>query len=476
MVSKEAGSIHSRAGEIVNQLSIVLKTSLIHDPSNIAVRTAIEKLVSLLNPLIESEKSITLELVGEFFYLNDSRIRYFLEYLLNFDFLIKEFRKRDLGKVMFTSPLEPEDILIFLKAFVTAGFADLPFEKMSEMVMESNTFQIDRLRNVVEDRLKKIGQGDGEVDARHLIKKTYFNAVSYTKGVLSKIKTGQKVDIKKAKRIVETMVDQLLEDEHFLLSLTAIKDYDEYTYHHMVNVSILSMSLGQRVGLGKPALTELGLAALFHDIGKVEIPYEVLNKPSSFNDEEWNIIKKHPVWGVKAILGLGRFNSSTIRASIVSFEHHLNCDHSGYPKVKKYRELDFYSRIVSLADQYDAMTSARVYKRIPMSPDKSLSIMLEGAGSQLDPLLFKFFTNMVGIYPIGTLVMLNTKEIGLVYECNSAFADRPRVLIILDDSGKNVRGPVVDLAEKDGTGRYLRTIVKTLDPNKYKINLAEYLL
>ena len=111
-----------------------------------------------------------------------------------------------------------------------------------------------------------------------------------------------------------------------------------------------------------------------------------------------------------------------------------------------------------------------------MSPDKSLSIMLEGAGSQLDPLLFKFFTNMVGIYPIGTLVMLNTKEIGLVYECNSAFADRPRVLIILDGSGKNVRGPVVDLAEKDGTGRYLRTIVKTLDPNKYKINLAEYLL
>jgi hypothetical protein len=251
MVSKEAARIHNRAGEIVNYLSIVLKTSLIHDPSNVAVRTAVEKLISLLNPLIKAEKNITLELVGEFFYLNDSRIRYFLEYLLNFDFLIKEFRKRDLGKVTFTSPVEPEDILIFLKAFVTAGFADSPFEQMSEMVMESHAFQIDRLRNIVEDRLKKIGEGDAEVDARQLIKKTYFNAVSYTKGVLSKIKTGQKVDIKKAKRIVETMVDQLLEDEHFLLSLTAIKDFDEYTYHHMVNVSILSMSLGQQVGINR---------------------------------------------------------------------------------------------------------------------------------------------------------------------------------------------------------------------------------
>jgi HD-GYP domain-containing protein (c-di-GMP phosphodiesterase class II) len=473
MASKEERAIQKSPGEIVNQISIVLKTALIHDPNNIAVRNAVEKLISLMKPILESEKNITLELSGEFFYMNETRVRYSLEFLLNFDFLIKEFRKRELGKVVFTAPIQSDDILIFLKAFVAAGFSDSPLDKMSEILSTSDAIQIDRLKRILEDRLKK---GSEEVDARRIIKKTYFNAVSYTKGVLTKIKSGQKVDMKKAKRLVESMVDQLLEDEQYFLSLTAIKDFDEYTYHHMVNVSILSMSLGQRLGLSRQALTELGLAALFHDIGKVEIPHEVLNKPSGFTDEEWKIIKKHPVWGVKAILGLGRFNSSSIRALIVSFEHHLNCDFSGYPKVRKYMELDLYSRIVTLADQYDAMTSARVYKRIPMSPDKSLSVMLEGAGSNLDPLLFKFFTNMVGIYPIGTIVMLNTKEVGLVFECNAAFADRPRVLIIINSQGKSVRGPVVDLSEKDETGRYVRTIIKTLDPNKYKINLAEYLL
>jgi HD-GYP domain-containing protein (c-di-GMP phosphodiesterase class II) len=473
MTSKEENTIQKSPAEIVNQLSIVLKTALIHDPNNIAVRTAVEKLISLMKPIMEAEKSIILEISGEFFYMNETRVRYSLEFLLNFDFLIKEFRKRELGKVIFTAPIQSDDILIFLKAFVTAGFSAAPLEKMSEILSTSDAIQIDRIKRILEDRLKK---GNEEVDARKIIKKTYFNAVSYTKGVLTKIKSGQKVDMKKAKRLVESMVDQLLEDEQFFLSLTAIKDFDEYTYHHMVNVSILSMSLGQRLGLSRPALTELGLAALFHDIGKVEIPHEILNKPSSFTDEEWKIIQRHPVWGVKAILGLGRFNSSAIRALIVSFEHHLNCDFSGYPKVKKYKELDLFSRIVTLADQYDAMTSARVYKRIPMSPDKSLSIMLDGAGSHLDPLLFKFFTNMVGIYPIGTIVMLNTKEVGLVYECNAAFADRPRVLIIIDSQGKSVRGPVVDLSEKDEAGRYMRTIMKTLDPNKYKINLAEYLL
>jgi hypothetical protein len=144
--------------------------------------------------------------------------------------------------------------------------------------------------------------------------------------------------------------------------------------------------------------------------------------------------------------------------------------------VRKYRELDFYSRIVSVVDQYDAMTSSRVYSRIPLAPDKALSIMMERAGTQLDPLLFKFFINMVGVFPIGTLVMLDTKELGLVYESDVVFADRPRVMIIIDGKGERVSGPVVNLTEKDGTGRYYRSIVKTLDPNKYKINLAEYLL
>lgn len=475
MVHEDNKEIQKTSAEIINQISIILKTALIHESTNIAVVTAIEKLISLLNPLIESEKGVILELIGEFFYVNNTRVRYALEYLLNFDFLTKEFRKRGLGSVIFNNPIRPEDIQIFIKAFTASGLSEEPYEKMLEMMDESQNIKIDRLKKIIEDRLKKIGV-DEDIETRRIIKKTYFNAVSFTKGVMKKIRSGERVDIKKAKRIVESMVDQLLEDEHLLLSLTALKDYDEYTYHHMVNVSVLSMALGLRLGLNRMALTELGLAALFHDIGKIQIPNEVLNKPTSFTDDEWRMIKKHPLWGVKAILGFGRFGSTTIRSVIVSFEHHMNCDHSGYPQVKNYSELDLYSRIVALADQYDAMTSSRVYSRTPIPPDKTLSIMMEHAGTKLDPLLFKFFINMVGIYPIGTIVMLNTREIGLVYESNMAFADRPKVLIVINDKGKSVRGPIVNLSEKDKNGKYIRSIMKTLDPEKYKINLAEFFL
>lgn len=467
MVNKEERQIHIIAKDIINQFSIVLKTSLIHDPGNVAVRTAIEKFSVLINPLILAERTILLELMGEFFYINGSRIRYSLEYLLNFDFLVKEFKRREIGSVIFKNIVEPDDIQLFLKAFIDSGFSEEPYETMVSSMSESDTIGI--------DRLKKIAVGE-DMDRRKIIKKTYFNAVSYIKGVITKIRSGEKVNIRKAKRLVETIVDQLLEEEQVLISMTAIKDYDDYTYHHSVNVSILSIALGQRLGLNKKVLTELGLAALFHDIGKIEIPQDVLNKPTSFTEDEWKLIKMHPIWGVMAILKLRSFDSTAIRSVIVAFEHHINIDFSGYPQVRKYKQLDLYSKIVCLADQFDAMTSSRVYSRIPMSPDKALSVMMERSGVDLDPLLFKFFINMVGVFPVGTLVMLDTKELGLVYESNAVFADRPRVLIIIDNKGKKVRGPVVSLTEKDEKGRYLRSIVKILDLNKYKINLAEYLL
>jgi len=467
MGSRDDIAVNKAAKDFVNQLSVVLRTAHIHDTENVAVSQVIDKLVGLVNLLIGYERIVVLELKGEFFYLNDQRIRYSLEYLLNFDFLVREFKKRELGSITVKEKITPGDIKAFVKAFISSPYSDHPFETIEEEISDTT--------NIVLDRLKKVAVEES-LDPRKMVKKTYFNAVSYTRGVINKLKSGEKVNIKKAKRIVESMVDQIVEEEQLLFGMTAIKDYDEYTYHHSVNVSILSIALGQRLGLNRKMLTELGMVALFHDIGKMEIPYDVLNKPTNFTDEEWKIIRKHPVWGVKSLLTLKKLDMLTIKSAIVAFEHHMNFDLSGYPKVRKDIELDFFSRIVCLADQYDAMTSSRVYSRVPLSPDKALSVMMERAGTQLDPLLFKFFTNMVGVFPIGTLVMLNTKELGLVYESNQIFTSRPRVMIIVDNRSNMVKGPVVDLTEKNEKDQYIRSIVKTMDPNKYKINLAEYFM
>lgn len=467
MPHNEDVAINTVGKDVVNQISVILRTAQIHDPGNIAVSSLIDKLSSIINSLVASERTVALELRGDFFYINDARIRYTLEYLLNFDYLAREFKKRGLGGLVFRDRTTPTEIMTFVRVFNASGGAQLPFETIEENLLGVKSFSLERLRLIVENDTR---------EPRKMVKKTYFNAVSFTKGVITKIKSGEKVNIRKAKRVVESMVDQVLEQEQWLLGMTAIKDYDEYTYHHSVNVSILSIALGQRLGLNRKMLTDLGIVAIFHDIGKMEIPYEVLNKPTNFTDDEWNVVRKHPVWGVKALLKLKKLDDMTIKSAIVSFEHHLNYDLSGYPKLRKRIELDFFSRIICLADQYDAMTSARVYSRVPLAPDKALSIMMERANAQLDPLLIKFFINMVGVFPIGTMVMLNTKELGLVYESNQLFGSRPRVMVIIDKEGNRIKGNVVDLIEKDEKGDYRRTIIRTMDPNKYKISLAEYLL
>ncbi|MDP3259968.1 MAG: HD-GYP domain-containing protein [Thermodesulfovibrionales bacterium] len=469
--SEVKGEVFTEAKDIINQLAVIIRTAAIHDPGNIAVTTAIDKFIAITNPLILSERELVLELGGEFFYLNEARIRYPLEYLPNFDFLVKEFKKRGLGSIVFRDALKSEDMQNFLRALIASASSPESFEALAEEIADVGSLGVGRLRKIRDEE-----KTEGSSDVRKMVKKSYFNAVSYTRGVVSKIKSGEKVNIKKAKRVVESMVDLILEEDQLLLGMTTIKDYDEYTYHHSVNVSILAVALAQRLGLSKRALTELGLVALFHDIGKIEIPSEVLNKSTSFTDDEWHMVQKHPFWGVRAILKMRGIDATVARAAIVAFEHHMYHDLSGYPKTREPFKLDFYSKIISLADQYDAMTSARVYSRIPMPPDRALSIMMERAGTQLDPILFKFFINMIGVFPVGTLVMLDTRELGLVYQSDTVFLDRPKVLVIINSKGERGEGYIVDLTEKAPDGKFLRTIVKTMDPNKYRINLAEYLL
>ena len=471
MADREEAEILRNARDIVNHLAVVIRTSQIHNPGNVTVLKAIGRFVATVNPLVamlyNTHQPFVLELIGEFFYLNDMRVRFPMEYLLNFNFLIREFRKKGLGSITLWRTVTSEDIKKFLEVFIASSFSQEPFNILSEGMAQLDFIRVGPLKKFAED---------GYGDIKKFVKKTYFNAVSYTKGVINKIKSGEKVSLRKAKRVVESMVDMILGEEELLLGMTAIKDYDQYTYNHSVNVSILSIALGQRLGLNRKALTELGLVALFHDIGKIEVPAEILNKTTNFTEEEWRTIKRHPFWGVHAILKLKGFDVTSIRTAIVAFEHHLNYNMTGYPAVSRRFEINFYSKIVSLADQYDAMTSSRVYSRVPMPPDKALSVMAEKAGSELDPLLIKFFINMIGVFPIGTLVLLDTKELGLVYGGNSTFYDRPRVMIIVDSRGNRVNGNVVDLTEKDTGGTYVRSIIKTLDPNKYRINLAEYLM
>ena len=309
--------------------------------------------------------------------------------------------------------------------------------------------------------------------------RTYSYALASVREVSQKITSQKPAGIRKVKRIVQDMVDLLAEDESLLLVMSTIRDYDDYTFTHSVNVGILSLLLGKRLGVSRMSLEELGICGLLHDLGKVEISLEILNKPGKLSDREFEEMQKHPLWSVRQIVRLQTPRDLKVKIFLPAFEHHLKYDLSGYPRTPREKHVSLFGRILAIVDVFDAITSPRIYRPTALSPDRALGVMLDGSGKDFDPILLKVFINMLGVYPVGTLLQLDTEEMGLVLDSpEDSDRTRPRVrLLVADGQGGFKKGKVVNLAERDPhTGSFQRTIIRSLNPSVYRIQPMEFIL
>jgi HD-GYP domain-containing protein (c-di-GMP phosphodiesterase class II) len=295
----------------------------------------------------------------------------------------------------------------------------------------------------------------------------------------AKLSANQTTAMRHSVRMIQNMVDILTKDESLFLGISTVRVYDDYTYTHSLNVSILSMCLGQRIGLSRKDLEKLGLCGLFHDLGKVEIPKEILNKKDKLSEAEFARIKSHSMHSARLILRMKAQRSRKVKLLVPPFEHHMGYDRSGYPHVPNSRGVSLFGRILTIADVYDAITSPRVYRASAMSPDKALAQMRAQSGTHFDPILLKVFIQMLGTYPVGTLVRLDTREMGIVAKAPSgADHTRPLVqLLVADQQAGHAKGRLVDLSDQDPrTGKYRRTIVGSQHPSELGIQPAAFLL
>ena len=246
-----------------------------------------------------------------------------------------------------------------------------------------------------------------------------------------------------------------------------------------MNVAVLSLCLGNRIGLSKNSLEHLGICGLFHDLGKVDIPREILTKPGRLTEGEWTEMRRHPLASVRQILRLRASHGVKSKILLAPFEHHVKYNLSGYPKVDLKKDVSLFGRILQIADVYDAITSIRAYRDHALSPDQAVSLMMEGSGTDFDPILLKVFAIMMGTYPVGSLLELDTGEIGVVLDYPmQTGGSLPRVILLeKDEQGVLNRGEVVSLAEKDSaTGAQQRNIVKSLNPASYGIQPSTFIL
>ena len=463
-----------RLGKIlVTQFFVLLKTAQNYNEGHAALAAPLANIVKVIEEIHRRNEEAALRISRGYLLLGELRLKADAAGFEAFKFLMTEMKKYMIGGISFTPAVTAEEIGKFI--YIFRDIDPMPTPQTYSRFLERM-----RQRLISDIELEILGadeEGIEEFDASELTdnkvrsRKIYFQTIHAVTEVMDNAKMGQTLRLRKSKRVVQNMIDQLLAAESNLIGLTTIRCHDEYTYNHSVNVCILSLAIGQRIGLSKAKLCELGMAALFHDIGKAEIPLAILNKSTEFSREEWEIMQKHPLLGVKKLMKLKGLDALSARIITGAFEHHLNCDLSGYPRLP-YKQISLFGRIISIADCYDGLTSSRVYCRVPQPPDKALRFMLARIGKAYDPILMKLFINCVGIYPVGALLLLNSQELCVVIENNSEPEkwNAPAVKIIADPQGKELDGEIVDLSLPGCA----RTVVEALDPNLYKINVSNY--
>lgn len=298
-------------------------------------------------------------------------------------------------------------------------------------------------------------------------KKIRVEAVGLVSKFMHDVKTGKAIEPTIIKETVYKMVDSVFNNADALTSLARLKNFDDYTYTHCVNVSILSIALGRQMGLGRKAIEFLGTGAIIHDIGKMLVPEDIFRKPSSLTLYEFEEMMKHTLHGAKALSGQDGIDESSTQ---VVLAHHEKYDGTGYPNKLRGSEIHLFARIAAVSDTYDAMTSKRIYHGA-LLPEHALSKIFMLKGRHFETEIVERLIRCIGIYSIGTTVELNTGEIGVVVRQNSNNPLRPVVMLLLQRNKRPYKSPFeLDLASDENTA-----IIGTRNPSSFGIDADEHL-
>lgn len=303
-------------------------------------------------------------------------------------------------------------------------------------------------------------------------KAAYTSAKKTVHSIMDGIRLGRMIDMNEARATVDVIVDGILKNKDALAWLTKIKNKDEYTAEHSLNVSILAATFARHLGHDEQDIKKIALGGLLHDVGKSQIPIEVLNKEGHFTEEDFNIMKEHPLLGRNLLMSMPKQDLASID---IAFCHHERVDGNGYPRKLNDTQIPYFAKVVAVVDTYDAITSNRCYDKGRASME-ALDIIYKCKGTQFDAELAIEFIKCIGVYPPGSIVELVSGDVGIVIETHEYHKLRPRILLVLDSNKKERPEKIVDLNlnVKDSTGEILK-IAHELTNGEYGIWLEDYI-
>lgn len=306
-------------------------------------------------------------------------------------------------------------------------------------------------------------------DAQKIARASYANALDLMRELERLIRSSQVLNVARVKGTVRSLIENVLNNRYATLELAGLKSFDEYTFYHSVNVAILSLALGSMLTHDFRFLSTLGVGALLHDLGKMTIDLDILNKTGPLTSDEWTEIRKHPILGAENAALTPGLDKAAI---VIVLEHHMRYDLTGYPQRTPPRTQHLASRIVAIADAYDAMTSRRSYS-VARRQDDAIVTLVKNADSALDPTLVRLFVSLMGLYPPRSIVLLSSGETGVVVAPNPHDVTAPRVRLIASADGTMLTPVDIDLSNADEAGG--RTIERCLDPAGLNVDVSDFL-
>jgi len=450
-----------------------LKTAALYEANNNRYISQANELRQVTAEIFTEDKILSFVYKDGFFFINKFRLNLETTDKEPVEFYRNKFKAFNIEGFNIYTKADAREIDKFIFAFThfePSEDTDESFNLFREKLRELH------IENVVPTRIaeseisekKKIQDETSKFKAR----KVFFNAISVVQDIINQAQSGNKINLAKTKRVVQSMVDQIIDNESALMELTVLRDFDNYTYVHSANVCVYSLILGHHLNLEKKRLSDLGVGALLHDMGKINLPVELINKADVFDENDWQQIRMHPIYGVKSIIRNRGTDRSSVRAVATAYEHHITISGGGYPELLQKRTPCLFAQIVAIADTFDAMTSGRVYHKKIRTADEVITTMINRAGIDFDPLLLKVFINTIGIYPIGSVVRLNTDEIAIVSRNNPDDIEKPEVKVIADRNGMISEVKIIDLSSDETAEIRVENIV---DGEKYNINPANYI-
>lgn len=468
------GPIREQGREFLIAFYSALRSLKLYPVENDQVQRALDAIQEQAKRLYDIEGALALRVSNEFLYINGVRLRLNLDNYATFSHVLATLRQCGIGTVLIDGDVERREWQIFLSQLLAFAHRDATpdLSALWQKMADGGVGSI--LLKPPPEHEEPFGDSE---EAKEVAKRAYERSVAVSKELINGVRMGRTASAKRIKRAVQNIVDQVLRNEISLVGLTAIRGYDEQIFTHSVNVCIFAVSIGKRIGLTKLQLYDLGMAGLLHDFGKSRVPLEILNSEMPLTEAQQAIVKTHPWQGVLALFGLRGHGDIPYRAMVASYEHHLKTDSTGYPPTLETRQLSVFSKIVAVANGYDVPPSRPYAKGVPMRPDEVLREMWEDQSLGYDPILVKALINLLGIYPVGTCVIMDTYELGVVCGANPdpSQLSRPMVRIVFTPEGGRLDdGPLVNLGAVDEKGDYKRSIIKVTDGYQYGVNPSDY--